>query len=141
MSEMNNTPTGRDFDNTAAALDPHCEDTLPAHIKEAFQANLTEVLEDPEKLVTQIAKTGFRIMRERDAAWERIAELEREKAMADLVASAPPSVLYRPRLFKDGSMWCALYGEDLQTGVTGFGKSPAEAMTAFDEAWVQEVQQ
>jgi len=46
-----------------------------------------------------------------------------------------PSVLYKPRLFIDGSDWCALYGENLQDGVAGFGGSPAEAMHSFDRAW------
>lgn len=49
---------------------------------------------------------------------------------------ARPSVLYRPAISIDGDQWCALYGKNLQEGVAGFGKSPAEAMTAFDTAWV-----
>lgn len=60
--------------------------------------------------------------------------------VARLSPSSLPSVLYRPRLSRDGNAWCALYGEDLQLGVAGFGKSPAEAMAAFDAAWVREVQ-
>lgn len=46
-----------------------------------------------------------------------------------------PSAVYRPRIFVDSAHWCALYGENLQDGVAGFGKSPAEAMDAFDAAW------
>ena len=46
-----------------------------------------------------------------------------------------PSVLYKPRLMADGDMWCALYGEDLATGLAGFGKTPAEAMAEFDQRW------
>lgn len=46
-----------------------------------------------------------------------------------------PSVLYRPRLSVDGSQWCALYGEDLQSGVAGFGNSPGEAMSDFNKNW------
>ena len=46
-----------------------------------------------------------------------------------------PSVLYRPRLMADGDMWCAIYGDDLQTGVAGFGETPAAAMYEFDQAW------
>ena len=41
----------------------------------------------------------------------------------------------RPRLFKDGNMWCALFGENLAEGVAGFGETPAKAMWAFDTAW------
>ncbi len=43
-----------------------------------------------------------------------------------------PSVLYRPTLTRDGDMYCALYGEDLQEGCAGFGKSPQAAMHDFD---------
>lgn len=35
-----------------------------------------------------------------------------------------PSVLFRPKLSRDGSQWCALYGDNLQDGVAGFGDSP-----------------
>ena len=50
-------------------------------------------------------------------------------------AYAAPSAVYRPALTIDGSHWCALYGENLQDGVAGFGDTPAAAMEAFDKAW------
>lgn len=46
-----------------------------------------------------------------------------------------PSVLLRPRVYIDGSQWCALYGDDLQNGVAGFGASPDAAMRDFDQVW------
>jgi len=46
-----------------------------------------------------------------------------------------PSVLYRPTLSKDGNQWCALYGENLQDGVSGFGDTPYKAMTDFNRNW------
>ncbi len=48
-----------------------------------------------------------------------------------------PSMQLRPRLFIDGNQWCALYGENLQDGVAGFGNSPHEAMLDFDKEWHQ----
>lgn len=30
--------------------------------------------------------------------------------------------------YKDGDKWCALYGEDLQSGIAGFGNTPFLAM-------------
>lgn len=39
------------------------------------------------------------------------------------------------RLIRAGNQWCALYGDDLQSGVAGFGSSPQEAMFDFDLAW------
>ena len=50
-------------------------------------------------------------------------------------AQERPCVLWKPRLFRDGSQWCALLGENIQDGVVGFGDSPDAAMWAFDEAW------
>jgi len=46
-----------------------------------------------------------------------------------------PSVLFRPAVKIDGDHWCALYGDNLQDGVAGFGKSPADAMLDFDRNW------
>lgn len=46
-----------------------------------------------------------------------------------------PSVLFRPRIFPDGNMWCTLFGEDLMVGISGFGETPAEACAAFDLAF------
>ena len=46
-----------------------------------------------------------------------------------------PSVLFRPKLSVDGDQWCAMYGDDLQSGVAGFGVSPSKAMDDFDRAW------
>lgn len=48
-----------------------------------------------------------------------------------------PCVLFRPRVFLDGNLWCALYGDNLQDGVAGFGDTPNDAMRAFDLAWTK----
>jgi len=50
-----------------------------------------------------------------------------------------PSVVYKPRVFVDGNMWCALWGENLMEGVAGFGKSPAEAVNDFDRNWFKAI--
>ena len=50
-----------------------------------------------------------------------------------------PCVLYKPRLIIDGNRWCALYGDNLQDGVAGFGDSPEAAMWAFDQEWNKEL--
>ena len=46
-----------------------------------------------------------------------------------------PSVVWKPKLFRDGDQWCALYGGDIQEGVAGFGDSPSAAMLDFDRSW------
>lgn len=48
---------------------------------------------------------------------------------------ASPHVLMRPLVFPDGNMWCALYGENLQDGVSGFGETPEKACADFDKNW------
>ena len=46
-----------------------------------------------------------------------------------------PSVLYRPSISQDGTDWCALYGTNLQDGISGHGATVEEAMLDFDKAW------
>lgn len=46
-----------------------------------------------------------------------------------------PFMLLKPRVFLDGDKWCALYGENLQDGVAGFGDSPELAAWNFDKNW------
>jgi len=48
---------------------------------------------------------------------------------------ARPSVMLGLVPKPDGNQWCALYGENIQDGVAGFGDSPNAAMQAFDVAW------
>ena len=31
-------------------------------------------------------------------------------------------------IFKDGNMWCALIGKDLESGIGGFGITPVDAI-------------
>lgn len=52
-----------------------------------------------------------------------------------------PSAVYRPTLGICGNKWCALYGENLQDGVAGFGDSPALAMKDFDSQWISLLKQ
>lgn len=51
-----------------------------------------------------------------------------------------PHIEMKPKIYLDGDKWCALYGEDLQRGVCGFGDSPYEAMNDFDKSWWQKVE-
>jgi hypothetical protein len=46
-----------------------------------------------------------------------------------------PAVVWKPKVYLDGDMWCALYGDNLQDSVCAFGKSPDEATRNFDKAW------
>jgi hypothetical protein len=45
-------------------------------------------------------------------------------------------MMLKPRLSIDGNQWCALYGDNLQDGVAGFGDSPDKAYWDFDKNWV-----
>lgn len=46
-----------------------------------------------------------------------------------------PSIMLRPTISLDGNKWCALYGDNLQDGVAGFGDTPEEAFRDFDKNW------
>lgn len=46
-----------------------------------------------------------------------------------------PFMLLRPKIYPDGNQWCALYGDNIQDGVCGFGETPEKAAQAFDLAW------
>lgn len=50
-----------------------------------------------------------------------------------------PFMLLKPRIFMDGNKWCALYGENLQDGVAGFGDTPELAAKDFDMNWIGEI--
>lgn len=63
------------------------------------------------------------------------AEILKDSFDSAAYEMARPAVLYKPQLSIDGNQWCALYGEDLQSGVAGFGESPSQAMDNFDEEW------
>jgi hypothetical protein len=68
-------------------------------------------------------------------AWERVANSALEAWNEIRNEAVRPSILLRPALVIDGNQWCALYGEDLQAGVAGFGESPALAFSDFDRNW------
>lgn len=75
-----------------------------------------------------------------DVAWQQFDISHAVAMLRDSFSSvayemARPFVLLRPAVFPDGNAWCALYGEDLQNGVTGFGDSPAAASYDFDKNW------
>ena len=58
---------------------------------------------------------------------------------ANALAETEPSYRYKPRLFIDSGKWCALYGDNIQDGVAGFGDSPGAAYYDFDRAWWEKI--
>lgn len=52
-----------------------------------------------------------------------------------ICALQAPHILMKPKVFPDGSGWCALYGDNIQDGVCGFGDTPALACADFDACW------
>lgn len=78
-----------------------------------------------------------------DVAWQqfdisRLLPHAQQEIYVVSEAMTRPSVLHRPTLSADGTMWCALLGDDLQVGVAGFGETPAAAMAAFDQAFAND---
>lgn len=60
-----------------------------------------------------------------------------EETMASLHEQQRPSMLLKPKLFLDGTQYCVLYGDNLMTGVAGFGDTADAAMRDFDKNWTQ----
>jgi hypothetical protein len=54
---------------------------------------------------------------------------------ASLEALTPHSRM-KPKLSKYGTKWSALYGDNIQEGVCGFGDTPEQAMIQFDIEWL-----
>jgi hypothetical protein len=46
--------------------------------------------------------------------------------------------ILKPTLFKDGNSWCCLYGDDIITGIVGFGDTPYKSILNFNKAWHNE---
>ena len=68
------------------------------------------------------------------------AEQAKESVRSAAAQYERPSTMFRPALSIDGNKWCALYGDNLQDGVAGFGDSPAEAMWDFDINWSKKLE-
>ena len=49
--------------------------------------------------------------------------------------------MLKPRIYMDGDKWCVLYGDNIQDGVCGFGKSPHAAVLDFNDSWNKEIKQ
>lgn len=47
---------------------------------------------------------------------------------------------FKPKVYVDGNKWCALYGDDIISGVVGFGKTPTEALENFCEHMTEEME-
>ena len=62
-------------------------------------------------------------------------EIIKQEALNTLYEWGRPSMILKPKIYIDGTRWCALYGEDLMAGVAGFGESPDGAMRDFDRIW------
>lgn len=72
------------------------------------------------------------------SAFQWVAETQQRAATAAMQVEESrmrPFMLLRPRIFPDGNQWCALYGENLQEGVCGFGCTPEIASQDFDKSW------
>ncbi len=77
----------------------------------------------------------------RDCNLSHYAGMAMQTAQEASYEQMRPCVLYRPKIYMDGKDWCALYGDNLQDGVAGFGKSPALAMADFDANWNKKIEE
>lgn len=50
-------------------------------------------------------------------------------------ALASPFAVHKPRISLDGDHWVCCLGDNIQEGVVGIGKTPAECAADFDRNW------
>ena len=62
-----------------------------------------------------------------------------EAAIKEASGPKPYYQTFVPVLGRDGNQWCALYGEDLHSGIAGFGDSPALALLDFEASFNQQI--
>lgn len=64
-------------------------------------------------------------------------DLQHQSIMNRLIQEQEYSLFaqLKPSLTKDGNMWCVLYGDNLQTGIVGFGETPYLAVLDFTKQW------
>ena len=93
-----------------------------------FQAAYQKIARcDTSSVIESVARQAFDISMQ--------VESVKQEMLRTLDEQQRPCVLFRPSIGIDGNQWCALYGDNLQDGVAGFGDSPSLAMHDFDRAW------
>jgi hypothetical protein len=62
--------------------------------------------------------------------------MQHEQAMRNLQAELEylPIKMLSPKIAKDGDSWFCLLGEDIQSGIVGWGDNPNNAILAFGYA-------
>jgi len=70
-----------------------------------------------------------------DMLANELINIARQQSCMMIDDTTAPHVLMRPKIYRDGDKWCALYGDDIIVGVAGFGKCPREACSNFDASW------
>lgn len=90
--------------------------------------NIGEAVAEVARQSFDISMTVATLRQDFSIAAEEHAQTARE--------ARRPCVLMRPKMYPDGDQWCALYGENIQEGVCGFGETPEKAAQAFDLAWL-----
>ncbi|HET8738066.1 MAG TPA: hypothetical protein VFM69_15855 [Pricia sp.] len=68
-------------------------------------------------------------------------ELQHQEKMNMIVEAAEYNLfsMIKPKLYQDGNQWCCLYGENIQTGIVGFGETPHKAVMQFNCAWHEKI--
>lgn len=101
---------------------------------------LLEALKTLVREVTRVQPYGREFVSKREAiqkAQAVIAKVE-EWREAGKEANEEQERLYKKfvlKVYPDGDKWCALYGDNLQEGMCGFGNTPAQAVRAFEKAY------
>lgn len=47
--------------------------------------------------------------------------------------------ILKPKLFIKENQWCCLYGNDIETGIAGFGESPYASILNWSKQWYKKI--
>lgn len=80
---------------------------------------------------------------EQEYYWNKLSreqqclDLQHQSIMSDLVLREEMTLfsMLKPKVSIDGNQWCVLYGEDLQSGVAGFGDTLMKAICDFNKSF------
>lgn len=79
------------------------------------------------EVVADAARQAF------DISWAR--DIVMQEMTAAAYEHRRPTAVFKPELSVDGNAYCFLLGEDLMSGVAGFGETVEQAAADFDKNW------
>lgn len=130
--------TNQQYENVKSAIQKIANEKKQAELariaeEKAKQAEQERIRKENERLQKEAEAREKELAKEREKQAKLEAERKEREALQKLLNDSAIKVT------KDGDRFCVLYGEDLQSGVAGFGVTVEQAITGFCNAWLNKV--